>query len=245
MTGFGHSAAQIEGYGDSMFKKIMIAAAVLTAGLSQTAQAESGWPVCDYTDTQTVTWAGIGEDVIVRTEITSDGEDYPRGKVFLTFEDGQEIPVGDGGKYVDEAGIGCDVQAAEANAELIDSIQTGVDLYGTSFTRLRDFDAALQKVEYCDTGENMDFYKTGPGAEYVTVLRKGDSWASAYADCSAIMRNAVEMSENINMLDKKVYDDLVANDALLITVPYSSYGVDIVVLDRTNGKIHTLFYSGC
>jgi len=189
-------------------------------------------PACNIVDEETVFWQAIGETVKLRIELKGDAGTLPRGKSYLTFEDGKEIFLGEGGKYIDdfdrENPPNCAKYLAVAKSPVMSSLQGNpLNMMGIELRSVNDIDKALRMAEEC--------------AEDMTSELEMQSRLYRCNDLKVFADDIREMNE----LSAESFSALISKKAPLIEVPYSTYGVDILAFDPDKRTLHKVSYSGC
>jgi hypothetical protein len=204
-------------------------------------------PNCDLVDVQSVYWNTLGEDVTLRTELWSDGKALPSAKFFLTFADGQKIELGKGANFIEDyiPEHYCQEHLKAAKTPIVNSItKDGIFYYADNFHSMTDFNLALLQAEFCKT-DNPNYYVTGRGKEYVAKVRRSGSWESQFLTCGPILDKISLSSGDIDpSFTVQDYQRLLSQDAPLIAVSSSAYGVNVYALDKEYRTLHNLNLSG-
>lgn len=200
------------------------AAMVMSAPL--TAQADPVIPVCDIVDEQDIYWEAAGETVTLRTELRTGAQPYPDGHFFLIMSDGQEIFVGEGTKFLDdyppEDVPSCQDHLEAAQRPILDSLEgTSISHWNFEFKTYRDVDAVYAAP--CTHDNERGKVSCDNVQQFIEEYALGSD-VITQPDVAAKLRE---------------------QNAPLLAVPYSTYGWNVVAIDRENGEVYHLFYSGC
>jgi len=213
-----------------MMKRLFLIAGIFGLMMSP-AQAQSDFvlPACDLVDEETLYWETIGEDVTLRIELKGESGALPWGITYLTFQDGEEVILGEGGKYIDDFTADnvptCEDHLRVAKDPVLTSIRQSSPTYiwGVPLKSMSDVEKALELSKTC---------------------QEDDPQLTPMIDCRDILQFAKDFQSQ-NEIDPEVYKNLIDQIAPIIQVPYSTYGVDIYAYDQTARKFHKISYSGC
>ena len=227
-----------------MFKKIGMISALWILALPSIAVAENDLPYCDLLDEKKLIWTAIDEEVTVRTELKGSG--YPRGKLYIVFGDGHEILISEGGKYLDDAeDIGCEAQLNAATISLFASLEgQGVYFDTGSLRTMNDLDQALQSDEACKLRDKQR-HESPDNQSFLDKVRQTNMWETQFLSCQAILDRLEYNTQGNIETTIEDYKRLLSQNAPLIEVAYSAYGVDIMAFDREKREFYKLYYSGC
>jgi len=231
-----------------MFRKFGLFICLLAPALPAAAQTASPIPACDIIDEQVLNWEALGETVTLRTKLQGEEGYLPGAEFTMVLSDETEVELGSGGKFIDDFDPqdppGCADHLEAATRPILNSVTgDGAFYYSGNFRSMIELDTALHKAEFCKSN-NLDYYQTGNGKKYVTEVEKSGSWESQFLTCGPIL-DRIAMGGGTPDTSAKDYRRLLAQNAPLIEVPYSTYGVEIFALDRENLKLYKLITSGC
>ncbi len=236
------------GHGVIMIKRHFLSLAAVFLMTSSIAALDN--PVlhaCDLMDEQTLRWDALGKDVTLRTELKGETGSVPFADFYMTIE-GREIHLGQGGKFIDDFDPAntpsCEDHLEAAIKPILKSIShEGVFFNSRNFRTMHELDSALHQAEFCNTPP-IPYYESEDVKAYLTEFRKTDNWEAAFLSCGPIL-DIIALESSQLQTTAKQYQKLLAQDAPLIAVPYSTYGVDVLAIDVENYTTHNLFASGC
>ena len=200
---------------------------------------------CDIVDRERVYWAILKEEVTLITQLRWDAiEGYPKAVLKLVRANGQNIELGEGGKYIDEARedfSGCKAHLALAKDVTIKSLagefpaggsQSGESQNKTLY--VRDLIEGFSDTHF----ENI--VPNDSNVEYCLGLPKDKmTWPDINA-CSDHMYILSLYKDRPDSLR-----DLIAQNLPLISYRYSAYGAKILAYDPSQNQLYDLSATGC
>ena len=198
---------------------------------------------CNLKDSISVHWQALNETVTLHTEVSQEGDYYPRAKLKLEFSDGKTLDLGDGGKYYDDYSQdnapSCEHIVAAATNPTIVSLNDKTSLWRPElyektspyenfdikiYRNMSDLRADLLFSQSCDMKDE----------DYEVASR-----------CASLENITEEISRNKSNFPKHKFDSLVTNNAPIITVSRSTYYSETYVYDRGENTLYNLYYEGC
>ena len=217
-------------YAAGMKKFTFVIAVVLGALWAGDVRAEDNTIAdlnCDITDEQTVYWAAMSQAVTLRTHIKSKGDYYPIGILKLILEDGTEIDLGQGLKYIDDAPEvergDCNKHLEIAKADTLKSLSEAA-----SFATLESLWAYSEMGQDCMDAVNLP--EDGPSDECQTAASVHQDFTEASAESSMNFTQFKRLRES---------------SAPLITVRRSTYYSETFVYDAQTNRLHKVLSQGC
>lgn len=214
-----------------LMKKLFCLALVITGTGSnlETGHAQSDYvlPACDLTIEKTVHWKAAQHDVTLRVEIKGESGSLPSGNSYLTFSDGTEIHLGEGGKYLDDF--------------TADNVPTCEDHLKVLMSPI------LESMKPVPPAGDSEIRTMGEMAKILTLAENcqdEDRYVFGHLHCQDVKWTAENYRE-YSEISSEDFDRLVGQNAPLITVPYSTYGTDFYAVDIQNKKLYSMTYSGC
>ena len=232
-----------------MTKIILLTLALLSAATPSFAFSEQDRAAfaamhCDINDERAVEWAALGQTVTLKTHLSThpDGG-YPSGKLSIILENGTEIDLGGGSKYIDDgpiealtdcqkhfsAAINDTVYSLSPDAVKVSKDPNIIGYYSENhFPTLQSLWAYTVRGQDCMDAMNLEgrtpSYECEHAADYHERLQNG------------LLENDLS-SEDFAYLRE--------NNAPLITVSRSTYYSETLVYDARNNTVHVLYYTGC
>jgi len=217
-------------YANDMRNFYFAIVAVLTILSAANAKAEEDATSdfnCNITDEQTVHWTAMSQAVTLRTQVKHQGEVYPSGFITLILEDGTEVDLGQGGKYMDDGPddefSDCKKHLQIAKADTLDSLSGKA-----RFSTLESLWAYSAMGQDCMDGANLT--KDGPSENCQQA-------ASVHQD---FMEASIDSS-----MDFAQFKRLRDSRAPLITVRRSTYYSETYVYDAQTNTLHNVLTEGC
>lgn len=182
---------------------------------------------CNITDEQTVYWVAMSQAVTLRTQIKHDREVYPSGFMTLILEDGTEIDLGQGSKYIDDAPYDefsdCKKHLQIAKTDTLDSLSGKA-----RFSTVESLWAYSAMGQDCMDGANLT--KDGPSENCQQAASVHEAFMEASIDSS---------------MDFVQFKRLRDSRAPLITVRRSTYYSETFVYDAQTNTLHNVLTEGC
>ena len=213
--------------------------------------------ICNQVREVSVDWAALGETVVFRTELSGDHASLPRGTYTLIRADGTEVPLGGGGKFIDDFGPdealpSCEDHLAASHVGPLDAAQTQETTSRAPYSAtIRDYIrgntiAGVMSDADClaNDQERTRLFANRPDRSDEAVYERFRQNMKTVDAAQALCRDKRQIQEHYRD-DPETLMRLIAIDAPLLTITGSTYYSGQVAFDPETNTLHQLFSWGC
>ena len=225
-----HEKVMFSAYPSTMKNSLVVLSVIFAFAGAEAVTAQDTLPSdfsCDISDEQTVYWAAMSQAVTLRTQLKTHDDSFPVGFMTLVLENGTEVDLGQGSKYLDDAPEAelrdCEILLEIAKADTLDSLSRKARF--PTLTSLWAFSAMGQ-----DCMDDANLPDDGPSQQC--------------QEAASIHEIFMETSSETPM-NYKQFNRLRDSGAPLITVRRSTYYSETYVYDPQTNKLHNVLTEGC